>query len=628
MRKLFSTSIFCLLLYGQFSAQVDTLHKELSSVQLPEVEFISEKRLEGMNLSEQARDVVVITRERIEQMPVTTVQEVLQHISGVDLRQRGPMGAQSDLSIMGSTFEQVLILINGIPMRDPQTGHNQMNLPVSLNQIERIEVLMGSASRIYGANAMAGAINIVTRVPGKESLYVQSYAGSNFQTDTSSGKTYFLTGGQASVGFGTEHSGHQIGFSFLETNGYRYNSQNSQQRVSYTGQIIGNKGKADIFASAVSNKFGANNFFAAPFDKNATEEVSTIFGGVRYEQTIGEWTIRPIIYTRYNHDEYMLNKFNPGGYHNNHYSTASGAELHTRRSNSLGAFGVGIESRLELIHSNNLGKHQRYFYALYAEQRFDFGEIVTLTAGANAQFNNDYGWKFYPGGELNVIAHQNLSLYANAGLSNRLPTYTDLFYSDAANIGNSELRPENSLNLELGAKWHRNTWFAQASTFSRESSDFIDFVRDSISSPWQPQNFSYMRMTGADFRTSYAFQNRQKNFGLQNFTFSAVALKGNFTSHEMLSKYAMEHLTLQLTSGITVKTAMFSHTFYARYAERFTGAEFGVMDYRLRFNSGNLSAFADITNIFDRKYVESGIVEMPGRWFRLGVEFKLTGKNK
>lgn len=629
MKKVFSiAALLCLL--GEYAfAQNDTVMDLLLRVTYPEVNIVSEKRLDGIGFSQSARNVSVITAEMIKQMPVTTVQEVLQYISGVDLRQRGPMGAQADLTIMGSTFEQVLVLVNGIPMRDPQTGHNQMNLPVSLNQIAQIEVLMGSASRIYGANAMAGAINIVTKNPGDELLYVQAFAGSNFENDSSNEKQYYLTGGQASLGIRGKKSGHQLDVSFLETNGYRYNSDNSQQRLNYTGKFQLGKGSLNLFGGTVFNSFGANNFYAAPNDKNAKESVNTVYGGVKYQLNVGKWSFRPLLYTRYNHDDYIYIRQRPEVYRNNHYTTASGAELHVKKTNNLGAFGLGLESRLEMINSNNLGKRERYYYAAYAEQRFDFGNRVQLTAGANAQYNTDYGWRFYPGGELNVVANKGISVYANAGVSNRLPTYTDLYYKGPSNIGNSSLQPEKALNLEGGVKWKYEGLLTQASAFIRQSSDFIDFTRASDTLSWQPQNFASVMVSGIDLRAQYLTKPSERFFDIQSVYAGFTYLRGNFSANEMQSKYALEHLTAQLTCRVTLKTSFrFSHTISARYAERYTGAEYGLLDYRLRFNHPNFGAFVDITNILDRKYIESGVIEMPGRWFRIGLEFKILHRQK
>ncbi len=594
----------------------------------PEVEVISEKRLDGTGFSQQGRNVTVITQEMLQLMPVTSVQEALQYINGVDLRQRGPLGAQADLTMMGSTFEQVLLLVNGIPMRDPQTGHNQMNLPISLNQIERIEIMMGSASRIYGANAMAGAINIVTKIPTESSVFVQAFGGSNFKQDVALNETYYLAGGQATVGWRGKGNGHQLDMSFLETNGYRHNSQNSQQRINYTGNVDLAHGKLNVFTGTVFNDFGANNFYAAPNDKNATESVNTIYGGIKYERALGNWTLRPLIYSRYNHDDYIFIKQKPEVYRNNHFTTASGAELHTRYIHRLGALGLGFESRLEMINSNNLGKHQRYYYAFYADHRFDITSGIQLTIGGNAQYNNDYGWHFYPGGELNVRITPTFSSYINAGLANRLPTYTDLYYKDSGNIGNSNLQPESALNVEGGVKWRKEGWTAQGSGFIRESTNFIDFVKDSLFAPWQPQNFSTAQIQGLDLRAQYRWAKSSKFFSLQSLLAGITWLDASFQSGDMLSKYAMEHLTLQATANVSFTTSKhFTHTVATRYAERFNGAEFGLVDYRLRWNHTYFSAFVDITNIFDRKYIESGIIEMPGRWYRVGVEFYLHKKS-
>ena len=606
-------------------AQTDTLSQK-KPFELAPVE-ITEKRLGTSGDAVSGRNVVVITSEMIRQMPVTTLNEVLQNVSGADLRQRGPMGAQADLSILGSTFEQVLILINGIPMRDPQTGHNQLNLPVDLSQVDRIEILTGSASRIYGANAMAGAINIITKDPGSDLLYVQAFAGSNFENDTASGKQYYLSGGRAAIGFKGKNAGHQLDVSFIETNGYQHNSASSQQRINYLGRIKTGSGKLDLFGGTVFNKFDANSYYAAPYDVNSTEAVNTVYGGIKYEKKIGAWEIKPLGYVRYNHDDYVFIKENPAYYRNNHYTTAGGVEVHAKNDNRFGTSGLGVEARTEMINSNNLGKHQRDYYSIYAEHRFSIGQRAQITAGANAQYNTDFGWKFYPGAEMNVKLRKELALYGNAGLSNRLPSYTDLYYSGPANIGNAALKPERALNAEGGLKWNDAHLIAQAGAFIRESHNFIDFTRASDTLSWQPQNFAHVRMTGVDGRVQYQITPTENFFAVQALFLGYTWLQQEISNNGEFSKYAMEHLTQQVTGRLTLKTSKyFSHTISTRYLERFSGAQYAVFDYRLRFTAGKISAFADVTNLADRSYVESGVIRMPGRWFRIGLEFKLPNR--
>ncbi|HMA87091.1 MAG TPA: TonB-dependent receptor plug domain-containing protein, partial [Desulfosalsimonadaceae bacterium] len=114
-------------------------------------------------LSEYGVSVSVITREDIAVLPADNFTDVLEHVNGVDVRQRGAGGVQTDIGIRGASFEQTLIMVDGVAISDPQTGHHNMNLPVTLSDIERIEVVKGPAARIYGPNAMGGVINIITR---------------------------------------------------------------------------------------------------------------------------------------------------------------------------------------------------------------------------------------------------------------------------------------------------------------------------------------------------------------------------------------------------------------------------------------------------------------------------------
>src|SRR5690606_20292955 len=136
---------------------------DTGSIALQEV-VISENRLQ-IPFAQQNRNIQIIDRKQIDALPARSLNELLSHVAGVDLRQRGPFGTQADVSIDGGTFEQTLILIDGVKMLDAQTAHNSLNLPIPADAIERIEIIRGPAARIYGINSLTGAINIVTRKP-------------------------------------------------------------------------------------------------------------------------------------------------------------------------------------------------------------------------------------------------------------------------------------------------------------------------------------------------------------------------------------------------------------------------------------------------------------------------------
>src|SRR5699024_4602395 len=149
--------------------------------------------------NQSARDIQVITQQQIEALPAKSLNEVLSYIGGVDIRQRGPFGTQTDISIDGGTSEQTLVLINGVKMIDAQTAHNMMNIPVPLTAIERIEVLRGAAARVYGINSLTGAINIVTKKEKHSSVTAQLQGGSSFKNKEEGDGSGIYGGGSAEV---------------------------------------------------------------------------------------------------------------------------------------------------------------------------------------------------------------------------------------------------------------------------------------------------------------------------------------------------------------------------------------------------------------------------------------------
>ena len=110
-----------------------------------------------------ARQVLTLTHDDLAAAGVRTINDVLKLSAGVDVRQRGGFGIQTDISIDGGTHDQITILLNGVPLVNPQTGHNAADFPVNISDIERIEILEGAASRVMGSQAFSGAINVVTR---------------------------------------------------------------------------------------------------------------------------------------------------------------------------------------------------------------------------------------------------------------------------------------------------------------------------------------------------------------------------------------------------------------------------------------------------------------------------------
>ncbi|HPN72181.1 MAG TPA: Plug domain-containing protein, partial [Saprospiraceae bacterium] len=177
--------LFCQMVILQ--AQVDT------SLLIDAVE-ITNNRI-SFNQRELGRSVKIISKQEIASLPVQSVAEALQMVAGFDVRRRGPNNVQSDISVRGGSFDQVLILINGVRMNDAQTGHHTLYIPVDLLDIERIEIVKGPAAKLYGQNAFSGAVNIVTKVSDEDGLNVGIAQGSFNTTSLRAGVTKVLNEG-------------------------------------------------------------------------------------------------------------------------------------------------------------------------------------------------------------------------------------------------------------------------------------------------------------------------------------------------------------------------------------------------------------------------------------------------
>jgi iron complex outermembrane receptor protein len=180
--------------------------------------------------------------------------------------------------------------------------------------------------------------------------------------------------------------------------------------------------------------------------------------------------------------------------------------------------------------------------------------------------------------------------------------------------------------MEAGFKHtsRKITW--QASGFVRDIDNFIDFVRDSVNADFQPRNFQHVQVKGADISASYNFnQSAMYKVAPTAARVSYTYLDATLLNDNLESKYALEHLRHQLTAMLSIRTGQnLSHSFTFRYNERFKGQEYGVLDYRIAYNHNKWRFTGDVTNILDREYKEVGFIPMPGRWFRIGVEFKLN----
>jgi len=636
-----------LLLSGSIHAQnLNKMQDSASSIHQPDTQLVaSQPEQDGGALSAivisgnrlklpfaaQNRNIQVLDRMVIDRLPVKSVNELLSYAAGVDVRQRGPWGGQADIGLDGGTFDQTLILVNGIRISDPQTGHNMMNLPLPLDAIERVEILRGPAARIYGINALNGAINLVTRKPTSNQVRAHVYSGSNFSSDTSNQQLYWGLGLQASVSLSAEKAQHYVSISRDESSGYRYNTalQNSKIFHQSTLQLKPAIG-VQILSGYVFNKFGANGFYAAPGDKESEETVQTgLLAAGASIQALPNWTLKPRISYRYNHDDYRYIKREPELFRNRHETHGLQAEIHNSIRTSWGTWGLGMEYRKEIINSSNLGNHERDNYGLYAEYAMEAVEGLKVNLGAYLNYNPIFGWKALPGIDAGYQLSSKWRAFANAGTGQRLPTYTDWYYKGPQNIGNDQLEPEYAYNTELGIKYSDHRLNASASYFYKHVSNFIDWVKDSITDPWQPQNYHRLDVNGLSLTSDYRIMG-DKNATIQiiaglSYTWLDIKVReSNTADNQRLSRYALEHLRQQLCirGSINIQQRL-QISLTGRYQQRVQYTDYFLADLRCSYDLGQFNVYMDLSNLGNVQYIEAAAVPMPGRWLSLGLRLQL-----
>ncbi|MDQ1142224.1 TonB-dependent receptor plug domain-containing protein [Pedobacter agri] len=577
-------------------------------------------------ISKQNRNVYIIDKEMIAKLPARSIQELLQYANGVDLRQRGPFGAQADISIDGGSFEQTVVLLNGTKIIDSQTAHNMLNLPIPIEAIERIEVVRGPAARIYGINSLTGAINIITKRPAKSGVLVDAHTGSNFEKDTEgTGKTFYNGGVQLGGVLAKEKQQHSLFGSHDQSNGYRFNTQFENTKLLYQGNFqFDDLNELNASFGYTKNEFGANGFYAAPGDKNSIETVQTTLAAIQSKHILSNrWTLLPRLSYRYNFDNYRyFGKVNPNAGVSKHSTNSLAAEVTSTYKTKDGELGFGAEIRSEDINSSNIGNHRRENAGFYAQYRTSFFEKLNVNAGAYLNYNSSYKWQIYPGIDASYALTDEFKFIGSLGTSQRIPSFTDLYLNQRpGNIGNPDVKPENAFQSEIGLKYMQRQLTFNTSFFYRSIDNFIDWTRLVATEPFQANNVDSMITRGINFRSNYGVDiNDYAKFNI-SLAYSYLDSRFKNMTQVLASKYQLSALKHQVTNTLDFKYHNFSVLLATRFNQRMTSKSYWINDFRLSQAINKFTIYLDAQNIFDTQYFEIGAIPLPSRWFSLGVKF-------
>ena len=591
------------------------LKANLYSQDIPEYELDNVVITAGrtpVTFSQLCRNVIILDKHEIDNLPVTSVQDLLQYASGIDLKQRGVKGTQSDISIRGGSFEQTLVMINGVKIIDPQTGHHNLNLPISLDQIERVEILKGQASRIFGPNAFSGAINFITKKNPENRLDINL-----------SGGTYNSYEASAHGAFALGTMSNHITLSKQKADGYITNTNYDLQNISYNSTYSFESGAINFFTGYADQKFGANSFYTTSFP-NQWEHVKTKMFSLSGDMGNGIIVFSPKIYWRNKNDEFLLDHTDPGFYRNLHETDSYGIELQTSVTTRFGVTSIGGELSFDKITSSNLGKHKRENKGVFFEQQFSPLDKLNVSAGAYLYNYAGIGWKFWPGIDMSYQANNNTKIFASFGQAFRIPSYTDLYYSDPVTLGNPDLKSEETTNYELSLAYNNQAYHLEINLFRRQGKNIIDWIQRTNGSPWQAENITEVNTNGIEFSADLSLSQFVDNHMFEKISLGYTYLDSDKLAGEFKSRYILDHLKHQAIAGLYLKYfGYLSHSVHIRYEDRVNFENQFLVDTRLSGKAFMGQFFLTVTNIFNKTYHDISGVILPGRWITVGYKLNL-----
>jgi len=549
-------------------------------------------------------DMTVFTRSDIRSSGVGSIPELLERVAGIDLVARGTPGSQADVSVRGSSIESVLVLVNGIRASDPQTGHFSLDLPFDLAAVDRVEILTGGGSSVYGPSASGGVINIVTGdggIPGRR-------AGLGYGSHRTGEASLSMSGELGSSGFSVAVSG-------ARSAGYREDTDLESSGLSLSGSIPGKALAVTWNAGYRKRNFGAGGFYA-PYP--SYEETMILQGGVNARYALGRDALLRVRFGGRGHgDKFVLIRDDPTFYTNTHYNRSySLAAEYLAESDGPFAYVIGIETERLGITSPGLGGHADYTHALYGELSTKRKSLrAVLSARLFRDMRDDT--IFSPGVGLGFSLSRGLSLRFRAERSFRTPTYTELYYRSPANYGNPDLESERSLSAEAGLDFDGNGFSAGVTGFVRRTTDVIDWIRTAGETAWYSDNHGRLETTGVDMDCTLPLP-------------SAWRLRlGSCLLHQSVSrrrgtesKYALNPVTESLVATLSGNALGVRGVLSARYERQTGNGDRCPAALSLSRDMGSMAVTLSVMNAFNEKYEVLPGLPAPGRWVKLGVEWR------
>jgi outer membrane cobalamin receptor len=551
------------------------------------------------------RTMTIITREQIDALPVHTVADVLRLASSVDVRARGILGVQTDFAVRGANFGQMLMLVDGVRLNDAQSGHHNGDIPVPLDAVERIEILQGPGSAIFGADAFGGTVNVITRRSAPASFQVRGGADD-------------YAGGQAQWGVERGGLSQLLTVSADRSSGFMYD-RDFKTAIARSRTSIG---RSTVSLSYLWKEFGANGFYGPSPSREWTNQ--TLLAAEHALGAAAGWTWRLGESYRTHGDHFLYNQTTPTVANNRHRSHAVLATFAGSRPAWGGTATVGVEGGGDWIRSSNLGNHSTSRVSGFGEWRYPIAKTAQIDATLRVDRYNEFGASWSPSLGAGWWPASRLRLRASVGRAFRVPTFTERYYSDPNNLARAEIGAERAWAGEGGADlFIARDWALHATVFGRDDQDVIDWLRPSTAVRWQTYNVRDVNTVGVELSV-------RRSIGRGGFVqVGYTGLDLDASAVDQLSKYVLDFAPHSLTAAASIPLpARFQVAPRLEVRERrrpypvATGGtvlgdrDYALFDVRLSRRIGeHYELGIEGTNLFDAAYEEIAGIAMPGaKW--------------
>lgn len=567
---------------------------------LPEI--VETVDVEGRIFSNEAnsKNIVIISAADLERLAITDMADLFSFFTTLNVNRRGAGDTSFDITMRGSNFEQVLLLVNGSPVNNPQTGHFNSDFPFSLEDIRRVEVIRGGTSTTYGAGAFAGVVNII--LEDKNSFRFSTAVG---------GRKFFSTSVQA----GKKWNHLSLRFSAKRDNSAGFYEGREFDNLKFSGSAHYDRGSSrlDLFAGFLEKDFGAKDFYA-PFP--SIETIKSFFYQLRWRKSTGRFDFS-FSYTHNAHDDrFTLDRYRPAFFYNESRTTQRHLNLSAIYKKGRLNAELGIDFKREAMDSSSMGEHLRNRGAFFLDINFivdpytgvDTGIRQTYITGGTAAFT------FYTG--IYRFLGDGMVLRAGYGKSFRLPSFTELYYNSPSNIGDSNLEPESGYNLETSFSLLKKNYQLDLSFFFRDQRNLIDWIKYGSTAPWRAANIESSNILGIELTQRLTVRRTMITLGVER-------LYATGASEGVVSKYGLRFpdisIKANLSQPIGKRLRIAANYKFKRIYN--TDQEGHFLDMALTVPLRRFTVSLKSDNVFNTIIEEIPGLRIPGRWFYLMIGY-------